>query len=61
MRLVNEAVVVATQKVTVKNTAPAGICICNNLQYPVKGRSDTQLGRYLAPINDDGIFYFDGS
>ena len=29
---------------------------CNNLKSPVMGRSNTQLGRYLAPKYDDGNY-----
>ena len=71
MRLSNEAAGIATQKLSVKDTALANTCIldpacrpnskfrsidgsCNNLKSPLMGRSNTQLGRYLAPKYDDG-------
>nr|CAH0110491.1 unnamed protein product [Daphnia galeata] len=72
MRLSNEAAGIATQKLSIKDTALGGTCIpdpvcrpskyrtidgsCNNLKSPVMGRSNTQLGRYLAPKYDDGIW-----
>lgn len=73
MRLSNEAAGIATQKLSIKDTALGGTCIpdpvcrpskyrtidgsCNNLKSPVMGRSNTQLGRYLAPKYDDGIIF----
>jgi len=73
LKLSNPAAGVATQKLSVKDTALTGTCIkdpvcrpfakfrsidgsCNNLQSPLMGRSVTQLGRYLAPQYDDGIW-----
>ncbi len=70
MKLSNEAAGIATQKLSVKDTALSGTCIqdpvcrpskyrtidgsCNNLKSPLMGRSNTQLARYLAPDYDDG-------
>ena len=74
MRLSNEAAGIATQKLSVKDTALVGTCIqdpvcrpskyrmidgsCNNLKSPLMGRSNTQLGRYVAPDYDDGNSFF---
>uniref|UniRef100_A0A0P5QUM0 Chorion peroxidase n=1 Tax=Daphnia magna TaxID=35525 RepID=A0A0P5QUM0_9CRUS len=72
LRLSNEAAGIATQTLSVKDTPLAGTCIpdptcrpskyrtidgsCNNLKSPLMGRSNTQLGRYLAPDYDDGVW-----
>ncbi|XP_057375088.1 peroxidase-like [Daphnia carinata] len=72
LRLSNEAAGIATQTLSVKDTPLASTCIpdptcrpskyrtidgsCNNVKSPLMGRSNTQLGRYLAPDYDDGVW-----